>query len=219
MAGSLRFYLDVVLFIFISTLFKRHIISADYHVWGGLVFFGLILWHVWLNRKWLTGFIQRQKHWQDWVNLLFLLVWLAMIITGMLVAKQFGLELHFLKPWHKFLGALSLLLVAMHIGFHWQYLKENILRRCPCLKKVPQVITTILLVGTLCLGGYGYVDSGFGKWLSAPFTAAPQRQPAGAGGSRKKHQPQPFNPEKVAKHMAEMAAMLYLGAYLVRKRK
>ena len=219
MAGNIRFYLDVCMFVFITTIFKRHVISADYHVWGGLVLLGFTLWHLWLNRQWLVGFWRRQQHWQDWITAMLLVVWLALAVTGVLAAKQFGLELHFLKPWHKFLGALSLLLVAMHIGFHWQYLKENILRRCPCLNKVPKALTALLLAGTLCLGVYGFVDSGFGKWISAPFVTSARQKPPKDGSARKKHQPRPFDPLRLGKAMAELSAMLYLGDYVARKRK
>lgn len=55
MTGSKRFYLDVMMFLFFGTFFNRHVISVDYHVWGGLVFFSFTIWHVWLNRKWLTS--------------------------------------------------------------------------------------------------------------------------------------------------------------------
>ena len=215
----MRFCLDVLLFVFITTFFKCHLISVDYHVWGGLVFFGFSLWHVWLNRKWLMGFGRRKKGWRDWGNMLFLLVWLAMIVTGILCARQLGIGWFFLKPWHKFLGAISLLLLAFHISCHWAYLRENILRRCPPLRKVPHTLGAALLAGTLCFGFWSFADSGFGKWISAPFVASSPLPSSGDGSGRKKHQTQPFNPAKVSKYMAESAAMIYACAYMMRKKQ
>ncbi len=217
MESSMRFYLDVMMFLFFGTFFSRHVISMDYHVWGGLVFFGFTLWHVWLNKKWVTGFSKRQKKWRDWVTFLLLVIWLAMAVTGVLAAKEFGIEWHFLKPWHIFLGAVSLLLVAVHIGFHWIYLRENIRRHLPFWQKVPRALGMVLLMGTLCFGAYSYVASDFGKWISAPFTASPHKNHPQDG--RKQRQQQSFNAVDLAILMAEISAMLYLGAYAVRRKK
>lgn len=214
MGNKKRFFLDVVLFVMITTIFKRHVISADYHVWGGLVFVGLTFWHIWLNRQWLHRLAGKQKKAIDWLNIVLLFVWAALLVTGILAAKQFGIALHVLKPYHKFLGALSLLLVAAHIGFHWQYLKQNILQVAGVFRRVPKGIATVALAGMLCLGGYGFVDSGFAKWISAPFTVS--ARPANPAG-RRQHTPQPFDWTRLGKAMAELAGMLYLGAYVTKK--
>lgn len=219
MTGSKRFYLDVMMFLFFGTFFNRHVISVDYHVWGGLVFFGFTIWHVWLNRKWLTSLGKRQKTWRDWTTLSLFVIWLVMAVTGGLAAKQFGIEWHILKPWHKFLGAISLLLVSVHIGSHWIYLRDNISRWLPFLRKLPRVLTAVLLSGTLCFGGWSYVDSDFGKWIAAPFTASPHQNRIQDGNGKMKHQKQPFSVAALAKIMAEISAMLYLGAYVVKKKK
>ncbi|BAL85058.1 hypothetical protein SELR_pSRC102510 (plasmid) [Selenomonas ruminantium subsp. lactilytica TAM6421] len=79
-------------------------------------------------------------------------------------------------------------------------------------------MTSLLMAGILCLGAYGFVDSGFGKWISAPFVTSSQQKPPQDGSNRKKHQPRPFDPLRLGKAMAELSAMLYLGAYVVRKR-
>ncbi|SFT42305.1 hypothetical protein SAMN02910356_00573 [Selenomonas sp. GACV-9] len=214
MICSIRFVLDVILFVLLLTLFKRHVISADYHVWAGLVYCGLLIWHIWLNRQWLQQLIGRKKKGLDWLVLGLILVWILLLVTGILTAKQFGIEWHFLKPYHKFLGAISLLLVAAHIGFHWQYLKDHILQCCGFLRKVPAALATLALVGTLCLGGYGFVDSGYAKWISAPFTVA--ARPAADAAQRRPHKPRPFSWERLGKSMAEIAGMMFLGAYVVK---
>ena len=215
MAGSKRFYLDVMMFLFFGTFFNHHVLSMSYHVWGGLVFFGFTVWHVWLNRKWLTGLVIRQKKWRDWVTAALILIWLAMAVSGILAAKEFGIELNVMKPWHKFFGAISLLVVAVHIGFHWVYLRENIRRRFTFVQKVPRALGMVLLAVTLCFGAYSYVDSGFGKWMAAPFTATPHKEHPKDGSGRKIRQ-KPFNGATLAMLMAEVSAMLYLGAYVVK---
>lgn len=218
MTGSKRFYLDVLMFLFFGTFFSKNVVSMDYHVWGGLVFFGFTLWHVWLNRKWVTGFGKRQKKWRDWVTVLLMVIWLTMAVTGVLAAREFGIEWHAMKPWHMFLGAVSLLLVASHIGFHWGYLRENIKRHLPFLQKVPRALAMILLAGTLCFGGWSYVDSGFSKWIAAPFSSSSHKHRSQDSSGRKQHQQQPFSAADLGRLMAEVSAMLYLGAYVVRKK-
>ena len=75
----------------------------------------------------------------------------------------------------------------------------------------------VLLAGTLCFGAYSYVASDFGKWMSAPFTSAPRKEHPKDGSGRKKRQ-QPFDGAALAKLMAEVSAMVYLGAFVVKEK-
>lgn len=213
MVRDRRLVVDMILFVLLTTIFKRHVISANYHVWAGMLFCGLLAGHVWLNRAWLRRFTAKRKKESDWLSFVLLFVFAALLITGILTAKPFGIELNYLKPYHKCLGGLSLLLVSAHIGFHWQYLRVNFLRSFRVLRLIPQAVTTLLLIGALCLGGYGFVNSGFAKWMTAPFTATLRVADAAA---RPRHQLQPFDWERLGKSMAELAGMMFLGAYVVK---
>ena len=122
------------------------------------------------------------------------------------------------KPYHKFLGALSLLLVAVHIGFHWAYLREHIRKRCTWIAKVPRLVGTICLAATLCFGTYSYVDSGFGRFLAAPFTSSQHGVEHREGGAGREHHMPEFSLLNLGRLMAEVSAMVYLGAYVVRRR-
>ena len=215
--GNMRFYLDILMFVFLGTFFNRNAISMDYHVWGGLVFFLVTVGHVWLNRRWLTGLWKRKKRLQDWADVLLMMAWLGMAVTGILGAKAIGIELQAVKPYHKFLGALSLLLVAVHIGFHWVYLREHIRKRCTWMAKIPRLAGTLCLVATLCFGTYSYVDSGFGRFLAAPFTSSQRGMEHREGGVGREHHMPEFSLVNLSSLMAEVSAMVYLGAYVVRK--
>ena len=214
MVRDVRFVVDIVLFVLLTTIFKRHVISADYHVWAGMLACGVIAGHVWLNRIWLRRFASKRKKESDWLSFALMFVFAVLLVTGILTAKPFGIELHALKPYHKCLGGISLLLVAAHIGFHWQYLRVNFLRSFRLCRLVPKALTTMLLIGALCLGGYGFVDSGFAKWIAAPFTVA--ARPAADAAQRRPHKPRPFSWERLGKSMAEIAGMMFLGAYVVK---
>ena len=75
--SNVRFYLDVLMFVFFGFFFDCKIIAVDYHVWGGLVFFLFTVWHVWLNRRWLNNLAKRKKRWQDWTDILLIVSWLV----------------------------------------------------------------------------------------------------------------------------------------------
>ena len=215
-ASNVRFYLDILMFVFFGFFFDCKIIAVDYHVWGGLVFFLFTVWHVWLNRRWLTNLAKRKKRWQDWTDILLIVSWLGMLVTGILLAKEFGIELHDAKPFHKCFGALSLLFAGIHIGFHWNYLREHILRLCPVLHSVPRLVGTLCLAGTLCFGAYSYAASDFGRWLTAPVRHFEHKNMPGEGGKGKKEAVE-FSPEKLAGLLVQISAMLYVGAYVVKK--
>ena len=51
----IKFTLDIAMAILFITFFNKNLVSFKFHIIGGYVFAGFILWHMYLNRKWIKN--------------------------------------------------------------------------------------------------------------------------------------------------------------------
>ena len=77
----------------------------------------------------------------------------------------------FWKMAHFFFAALAIILVGVHVGLHWNFIKSMFLK----LLKLPRVIARplgiVCLAGILLYGGYSATTTSFPRWLATPITA------------------------------------------------
>jgi hypothetical protein len=190
---SVKLLLDLLLVAVILTLYSKNVISLMYHEAAGLILGGLFLVHLVFNRKWIIrvgvkAFSSRstgKTRIMAVVDLLLLLAWLGVIISGILVSKKiFSFNVRSATPWHFFFAAAALILSGIHLGLHKQYLDAAI-RRIPLLGALKKPLTTVLMVIVLAFGVYSFGTSGFTRWISAPFvsTASAGHGSGAAGGS------------------------------------
>ena len=72
----------------------------------------------------------------------------ATVITGLLMAKTLPTAVqgaYLVKPWHYFAAASALILIGIHLGLHWKYLRGVLLSKLPLSKRVAKVL------GSACL--------------------------------------------------------------------
>ena len=167
-----RIPLDIVLVLLFTTVFSKNVISLMYHEVVGLVLFALIILHLFLNSAWIKGVcaklfdkkLPKKTRVTIGVDILLLISFLLIIVSGILISKKifsFGLK----APWiviHFFCTALMIILIGVHIGLHWGYLKQK-------LPKPPKMVALVLTVVICVFGVYSMFTSSFGTWLSRPF--------------------------------------------------
>ena len=167
-----RIPLDIVLVLLFTTVFSKNVISLMYHEVVGLVLFALIILHLFLNSAWIKGVcmklfdkkLPKKTRITIGVDILLLISFLLIIISGVLISKKifsFGLK----APWiviHFFCTALMIVLIGIHIGLHWGYLKQK-------LPKLPKAVALVPTVVICVFGVYSMFTSSFGTWLSRPF--------------------------------------------------
>lgn len=167
-----RIPLDIILVILFTTVFSKNILRLMYHEAVGLALFALILLHLFLNSTWIKGVgtklfdrkLPKKTRVIVIVDILLLISFLLIIFSGILISKKiFNIGLK--APWiviHFFCTALMIVLIGVHIGLHWGYLKQH-------LPKLPKTVALVLTVVICAFGVYSMFTSSFGTWLSRPF--------------------------------------------------
>lgn len=79
---------------------------------------------------------------------------------------------------HYFASAVTLILLGVHIGLNWAFVKHMI--KLPRAAAIPLV--AVLLAAILGFGGYSLATSNFAGWLASPFTAGAFEGGHGPGG-------------------------------------
>jgi len=187
---------DLCMFVTLMLLYRKNIISLAFHEIAGLIVLGAMLIHVLINGNWVKavtgkifqkGFSAKQK--VNWiVDFLELITVIGMIVTSLLINKRTIPAIgnhNALNPYHFFFAAILLVLVGVHVGLHFSFIKNTL----SSAKKSPIVTKIILIicgVGSAAFGIYSIFTTSFLKWIKAPFTVAAnmqmKMQHGGAGG-------------------------------------
>jgi hypothetical protein len=177
----IKIVLDIVMAIGLFTLFSVPAVGLTFHEVFGLVLFGMFMIHLLLNTKWIISFTRKffSKQVPFKVRLayvldVFLLIsFLIIILSGITMSKavfpDLFEEVETFKTAHYFFSALALVLVGIHTGLHWAFIKIMFGRifKLPPLFVKP--VSAVMLVGVFVIGGYGLVNSEFVAWLASPM--------------------------------------------------
>ena len=170
-----KIVLDIVMILVIASIYSKNVISLMYHEVMGLILLMLFVIHVVFNRSFISrvtpGIFSDETtrkvklHWI--LDILLIISWSAVGVTGILI--------YALIPWHFFSAAVSLALTGIHIGFHWNYLR-NLIHRCfpgtLCIKKTMKV----LIAASVLYGCFSLVTGSVGIWTAAPFRSHSEEQ-------------------------------------------
>lgn len=180
----IKIILDILMFVLLILMFNKNVISMSFHEVGGLIVCGLFLIHMGLNRKWILGISKRifdkslsGKTRLGYIVNAMLFIFTALIaISGIMISKTiFGFQTRsgvFWQSIHYFTASLDIILIGIHIGLHWTFIKNMFTK----IIKIPH--TFIKPIGIICIsiiliyGGYSTVTTDFTRWLSLPFTTS-----------------------------------------------
>ena len=90
----------------------------------------------------------------------------------MLISKKlfgFGLKAPSIVL-HFFCSGLMVILIGVHLGLHWAYLKGALAKRLPGLR-LPAGAAAVLCLALCAFGVSGLFTSSLGSWLARPFVA------------------------------------------------
>lgn len=172
MKRKFKIILDIVMFLAALTLFDKQLISIHYHEIAGLVLTGLFIIHIAVNFKTVVGmtkkFIKIPASLKVGlvVDILLILCFALVAVSGILISRTVLTSISsgnvLFKMLHMFSGALSVILLGVHIGLHI------------CRKPMSAVAAIVISVLVLCGGIYGAVNSNEMRQLSIPFTSMAQ---------------------------------------------
>lgn len=198
-----KILLDVCMLSLLVLMYQKRVISMRFHEVGGLILFALFLLHNGLNWKWIKGvsskIFQRSLPTRarvSWlVNVLLFIAMAATVITGLLMAKTLPTAMqgaYFVKPWHYFSAAAALILIGIHLGLHWKYLRSVLLSKFPLPQRAAKILGSACLALVLVFGTYSLTVSHFSSWLSGPFQVSSaispnQQEPSNAHSENGEH--------------------------------
>ena len=185
-ARVLKLVLDAVMLILLVLMYKKQVISLEFHEIGGLALIGLFLIHHLVNAKWIGAVTQRLFAKETpglvraryIVDALLLLAFLAVGVTGVFISKVV-FSLHVagnFKTLHYFASALAILLMGIHLGLHADYIFGKLLRKGA--NKAAKIALCVLLAALIAFGGYSLTTTSFLRYLAAPLQMANAMQGA-----------------------------------------
>ncbi len=178
-----RISLDMVMLVLLVLMYEAQAITIAFHEVGGLVACGLFLVHHGINWRWIVGvssrFFRRSLPVKTRVGYLLNVVLLVLVVfialTGIMISRTIFVEIYGTTPlWrfgHLFASALALVLVGIHTGLHWSFIRSMFTRYVKLPHTVAKLAGVVCLVAVLGFGIYSIVTTNFTVWLAAPLAA------------------------------------------------
>ena len=176
-ARVLKLVLDAIMLVLLVLMYKKQVISMEFHEIGGLALIGLFLVHHLVNAKWI-GAVTRRLFAKGTpglvraryiVDALLLLAFLAVGVTGVLISKVV-FSLHVagnFKTLHYFASAFAILLMGVHLGLHADFLFGKLLRKDA--NKAAKIALAVVLAALLAFGAYSLTTTSFLRYLASPL--------------------------------------------------
>jgi hypothetical protein len=177
----LRIVLDIVMVTLLVLMYRARMFGLDFHETGGLIACGLFIIHNGVNRKWITGVSARlfsrklpaKTRIGYAVDVSLLATMAAIAVSGIMISRTVLVGISgdaaFWRPLHYFSSALALVLVGVHVGLHWSFIRSMFSRLVRAPRAVVRPLGAVCLAGVLLLGSYSIATSSFVDWLAAPF--------------------------------------------------
>ena len=176
---ALKLTLDAIMLILLVLMYRKQVISMEFHEIGGLALIGLFIVHHLVNMRWIgaatktlfargTSAMVRARY---FVDVLLLLAFLAIGVTGVLINKTL-FAIHVAgnaKALHYFASALAIIIMGVHLGLHADYIFGKLLKKGA--SKAIKIALAVVLAAMVGFGGYSLFRTQFVSFLSAPFSA------------------------------------------------
>lgn len=182
--NTMKILLDMVMLILLILMFNKNVISMSFHEIGGLVVCGLFVIHMLLNYKWIIGITKKifdkglkfKTRLGYMINLLLLLIMAFIAISGILISKTIFTSISsnnmIFKVGHQVVAGYGIILVGIHIGLHWNFIKSYIKKIIRIPGKLEKPLGVIFVALIMVYGVYNMGTSNFTRWLSTPFTVS-----------------------------------------------
>lgn len=175
----LKLVLDAIMLILLVLMYRKQAVSMAFHEIGGLALIGLFVIHHLVNGRWIAAATKRffSKTTSGFVracylvNVLLLLAFLAVGVTGVLISKVV-FSLHVagnFKTLHYFSSALAVILMGVHLGLHADYIFGKLFKKGA--NRIAKVAVAVVLTCLIAFGGYSLTTTNFVSYLAAPLQA------------------------------------------------
>jgi hypothetical protein len=180
--------LDIMMAVGIFSMFSVAAVGLAFHEIVGLSLFGAFVLHMVLNRRWIISFTRRlfsknvpfRVRLSYILSLLLLISFIIIILSGITMSKFVfaGVfeEVETFKSAHYFFSSLALVLVGIHAGLHWSFIKAMFKKAV----KLPEISIKPLAAAALLLivfgGAWSLTSSSFVSWIASPVLGLPEKE-------------------------------------------
>lgn len=207
--NALKFVLDAIMSILFVFMFKKNVLTLQFHEIGGIIVCLLFLLHVAINKNWILAASKTafKKGAPAKIRISYVLDFLllantsAVLFTGIGINKVTAPKIAFLPnkaiPLHLFFGAVFMILICVHIGLHWNWIKNTICKNRKKPMPKPAAITlTLVLCALTAAGAVNLCKSDTGRQLSAVFSSAPANEHGARGEGKRNFAQNDLNPHE-----------------------
>lgn len=176
-----KIILDIIMAIMLFSMYNKKTVSMEYHEIGGLFLIGLFIIHNVVNWSWIKNISLRLTDKKlplrskiCWIiNFLLFVSFILIAISGIFISKTVFInitgDIILWKSIHYFVSALAIILIGIHIGLHWNYLKGFVIKKFKLPAKIGKILGAALIVFLLVTGVYNTINSDFSHWIATPF--------------------------------------------------
>ena len=133
--NNVKLVLDIVMTIGFVLMFKKNVLGLSFHEIGGIAVCLLFIVHKLLNKDWIITVSKNlfkkgtpaKTRIQYITDFLLLIDMCAILFTGIGISKKTFKAIAFLPhsaiPIHFLTGGIALILIGIHVGLHWKWIK------------------------------------------------------------------------------------------------
>lgn len=160
MKKRIKIVVDGWMTVLLLFLMARQLIGDTAHEWIGATMFLLWITHHILNRHWYTHLFQGRytpfRIFQTVINMALLLAMAGQMVSGIVLSREVfaflpisgGIAVG--RSLHVFCGYWCFVLMALHLGLHWNMILRMFAGAAVTAKK-----RTVLRLGAVIIAGYG----------------------------------------------------------------
>lgn len=182
--NNVKLVLDIVMTIGFVLMFKKNVLGLSFHEIGGIAVCLLFIVHTLLNKDWIIAVSKNlfkkgtpaKTRIQYITDILLLIDMCAILFTGIGISKKTFKAIAFLPhstiPIHFLTGGIALILIGIHVGLHWKWIKGTAGAKLKGNKNaVLKICGCVILAAFVCGGVYSFVKSDFKMWMTRAFTS------------------------------------------------
>lgn len=177
----IKICLDIAMALLLVLMYNKKVINQNFHEVTGLVICATFTIHMLLNSKWISAVIKRffskelsaKVRLNSIIDLLLLLSFIFIAISGILISQTILTGISsgnaIWKISHQAVAGFSLILLGIHMGLHWNFIKKMFSKVIHIPKLIIKPLSIICIIIVLFYGGYSMMNSSFSKWILAPI--------------------------------------------------
>lgn len=181
--NTFKFFLDLVMSVLLVLMYRKNILTLQFHEIGGIIVCCLFILHFAINKNWIFAITKIafkkgtpiKTRISYILDMILLVDTVAILFTGIGINKVTVPQIAFLPgkaiSLHFFFGAVFLIFACIHIGLHWNWIKNMIYKKA--LPKIAVILLSVVLCFVMAAGAMNLSKSSMGRWISAPFVSAP----------------------------------------------